>query len=32
MLTSDRFNIDVLPQAITVYNDNDFVESIMKRK
>ena len=32
MLTSDRFNIDVLPKAITVYNDNDFVESIMKRK
>lgn len=29
-LTNKHFTIDVLPKAITVYNDNEFVESIMQ--
>lgn len=29
-LTDKKFIIDVLPKAITVFNDNDFVEEIMK--
>lgn len=29
-LTDKKFTIDVLPNAITVFNDNDFVEEIMK--
>ena len=30
-LTDKKFIIDVLPNAITVFNDNDFVEEIMKQ-
>ena len=29
-LTDKRFVIDVLPKAITLFNDNDFVEEVMK--
>ena len=29
-LTDKRFVIDVLPKAITLYNDNEFVEEVMK--
>ena len=29
-LTDTKFIIDILPKAITVYNDNEFVEKIMK--
>ena len=29
-LTNNKFIIDVSPKAITVYNDNEFVEQIMK--
>ena len=29
-LTGEKFIIDVLPKSITIYNDNDFVEEIMK--
>lgn len=30
-LTNKKFIIDVLPKAITLYNDNEFVEEIMKQ-
>lgn len=30
-LTDNKFTIDVLPKAITVYNDSEFVEQIMKQ-
>ena len=30
-LTNRKFLIDVLPKAITLYNDNDFVEEVMKQ-
>ena len=29
-LTNNKFIIDILPKAITVYNDNEFVEQIIK--
>ena len=29
-LTNKKFIIDVLPKAITLFNDNDFVEEVMK--
>ena len=29
-LTSSKFIIDILPKAITVYNDNEFVDKILK--
>ena len=29
-LTDNKFIIDVLPKAITVYNDNAFIEEISK--
>ena len=29
-LTGNKFIIDVLPEAITLFNDNDFVEEILK--
>ena len=29
-LTGKKFVIDVLPKAITLYNDNNFVEEILK--
>ena len=29
-LTNNKFIIDMLPKAITVYNDNEFVEEIIK--
>lgn len=30
-LTDKKFIIDVLPKAITLFNDNDFVEEVMKK-
>ena len=29
-LTENKFVIDVLPKSITLFNDNDFVEKILK--
>ena len=29
-LTGNKFVIDVLPKSITLFNDNDFVEKILK--
>ena len=29
-LTGNKFIIDVLPKSITLFNDNDFVEKILK--
>ena len=29
-LTDKKFKIDVLPKAITLFNDNDFVEEVMR--
>ena len=29
-LTNKKFIIDVLPKSITLFNDNDFVEEIIK--
>ena len=29
-LTDKKFIIDVLPKAITLFNDNDFVEEVMQ--
>ena len=28
-LTDSKFIIDIIPKAITIYNDNEFVNSIM---
>ena len=30
-LTDKKFIIDILPKAMTIYNDNEFVEAIMKQ-
>lgn len=30
-LTDKKFIIDVLPKAITLFNDNDFVEEVLKQ-
>jgi diacylglycerol kinase family enzyme len=29
-ITAKKFIVDILPNAITIYNDNKFVEKIMK--
>ena len=29
-LTSNKFIIDLIPNAITVYNDNEFIDKILK--
>jgi hypothetical protein len=31
-LTDKKFVIDVLPKALTLFNDNDFVEEVMMWK